>query len=176
VDESPTPSTVTPQGYTYKQVYDRLNEATVEKAKEEVRVRTANILEASLPSAEAKTKNMSVLETKIWMKDSVQQTILESLDFNALGEALKKHITETFGRSYCETNERERCAGTNKSQLVNGTPNEGRETVCYETMQEWVQGQIVDAIDSDEMEAEALRIMFKQKERGNGVTNMVVEE
>ncbi len=151
MDESPTPSTVTPKGYTDKQVDDRLNEATVQKAKEEVRMRTANILEASLPSAEAKTKNMSVLETKIWMKDSVQQTILESLDFNALGEALKKHITETFGRSYRETNERERCAGTNKSQLVNGTPNEGRETVCYETMQEWVQGQIVDAIDSDEM-------------------------
>ena len=176
MDESPAPSTVTPQGYTYKQVYDRLNEATVVKGKEEMLVRKVNILETSLPSAEAKTKDMNVQETEIWMKDSVQQTILESLDFNALGETLKKHISETFGSWNCETDEREQCAGTNKSQLVKGTPREGRETVCYATMQELVQRQIVDAIDCDEIEAAALRMILKHEERGNGVTSMVVEE
>ena len=112
-----------------------------------------------MSSAEVKTKNIHVQEPENWMKGSVQQTVLGFINFNALGEALKKHITERVASWNCETDQQEQCAGINKNNLVEGGPTSVREMVCFATMQEVVEKQIVNAIDFDGLKATAMGII-----------------
>jgi hypothetical protein len=171
-------SLVTRKPYEYERVWERLDEQErIAKCKETVLVKDIVTLDTSKPSEEEEANHTHVQQLEKWIKGSVQQTILGgSINFNALGRAVEKHITESVASWYWDIPQQKQCPGEIKKDWVEGTRTSVKARISIATMQEVVEKQIVNAIDLDELKSTAMGIILNNQERGEGVIGMVEKE